>query len=50
VNTNAEDHAFDALKYLLFGLLGRQLSHLVPTQRRAGLARPESSGMMQRAL
>lgn len=46
VDTHAEDHAFDSLKYLLFGLLGRK--NTVGSDRRGSMPRPLTSGMRSR--
>lgn len=49
VNTKAPDHAFDALKYLLFGLLGRK--NETDHRTRAGNNfRPQTSGLRSRPL
>ena len=44
VNTHAEDHAFDALKYLLYGLLGRDVNR--GTRTPAG-APPVTAGILR---
>jgi hypothetical protein len=49
VNTHGDDHAFDALKYLLFGLHGRGLQSL-PGATRQKPWRPDSSNAMRVAL
>jgi hypothetical protein len=43
VNTHAADHAVDALKYLLFGLMGRK--NTTGMERRGGLGKPASAGI-----
>lgn len=47
VNTNAEDHAYDALRYLLFGLLGRR--NTLGDHRRSAMPRPVTAGIRNRA-
>lgn len=47
VNTKAEDHAYDALRYLLYQLLGRKNDTGV---RQGPAMRPATAGMMSRAL
>lgn len=47
VNTHAPDHAFDALKYLLFGLLGRKNE---THHRTTNGFRPQTAGLAGKAL
>jgi hypothetical protein len=47
VDTRVSDHAFDALKYLLFGLLGKTTQ---PVPRATTVPRPMTAGMMDRPL
>jgi hypothetical protein len=47
VNTAAEDHAYDALRYLLFGLLGRK--NTAGDQRSSSLPRPVTAGIRGRS-
>ncbi len=47
VNAHAEDHAYDALRYLLFGLLGRR--NTLGDSRRTAMPRPVTAGIRNRA-
>jgi hypothetical protein len=47
VNTNAEDHAYDALRYVLYQLLGKRAT--TGDQRSSSLGKPLSAGVRRQA-